>query len=134
MTDTDPPVQPTPAELRILHVLWQRGPSTVRDVHAVVDVERPTGYTTTLKLLQIMHEKGLVTRDDSARTHVYAAAVTEADTRRQAAADLRDRMFGGSAASLVQHALSLEPTSRDELRRIRAMLDALESTEETPDA
>ncbi len=128
------PHPPTDGELRILQVLWRRGPATARDVHEVLAAERPTAYTTTLKLLQIMHEKGLVTRDDSARTHVYAAAVTEADTRRQAAADLRDRMFGGSAASLVQHALSLEPTSRDELRRIRAMLDALESTEETPDA
>ena len=117
---------PTDAELRILRVLWQRGPSTVRDVHEILTDERPAAYTTTLKLLQIMHDKGLVVRDDSARTHVFAAAVAEAEAQREAAADLRDRMFGGSAAALVQHALALEPTSRDELRRIRQMIETLE--------
>ena len=117
---------PTDGELRILQVLWRRGPATARDVHEVLAAERPTAYTTTLKLLQIMHEKGLVTRDESARQHVYAAAVGEAETQRVATADLLGRVFGGSAAALMQQALSIEPASRDELRRIRVMLDALE--------
>jgi BlaI family transcriptional regulator, penicillinase repressor len=117
---------PTDAELRILRVLWRRGPSTVRDVHEILTAERPAAYTTTLKLLQIMHDKGLVTRDDSARTHIFSAAVAEAEAQREAAADLRDRMFGGSAAALVQHALALAPTSREELRRIRQMIETLE--------
>ena len=117
---------PTDAELRILRVLWKRGPATVRDVHDVLAAERPAGYTTTLKFLQIMLEKGLVTRDESARTHVYAAAVAEGQTQRTATADLMDRLFGGSAAALMQHALAVNPSSREELRRIREMLDALD--------
>lgn len=117
---------PTDAELRILRVLWLRGPSTVREVHAVLAAERPTGYTTTLKLLQIMLEKGLVTREEPGRTHVYTAAVGEAEAQRDAARDLRDRLFGGSAAALVQGALALEPTSRAELRRIRELIEAME--------
>ena len=127
------PAQPTDAELRILRVLWQRGPSTVREVHEVLGAERPTAYTTTLKLLQIMHEKGLATRDDSARTHVYVAAVAESDTQRQATAELRDKVFGGSAAALVHHALTMEPASREELRKIRKLLDSLERPEDRGD-
>jgi predicted transcriptional regulator len=121
-----PPPPPTDAELRILRVLWQRGPSTVREVHELLAAERPAGYTTTLKLLQIMHEKRLVTRDESARTHVYAAAVGESETQRAAAEELRDRWFGGSAAALAQHALGLGSTSREELRRIRELIETLE--------
>jgi predicted transcriptional regulator len=117
---------PTDAELRILRVLWNRGPSTVRDVHEILAAERPAGYTTTLKFLQIMLDKGLVTRDDSTRTHVYAAAVAEGQAQRTATADLIGRMFGGSAAALMQQALAVQPSSRDELRRIREMLDAME--------
>ena len=120
---------PTDAELRILQVLWSRGPSTVREVHDVVAAERPAGYTTTLKFLQIMLDKGLVTRDDSARTHVYAAAVAEGQTQRSATADLMGRFFGGSAAALMQQALAVKPSSREELRRIREMLDSIERGE-----
>jgi BlaI family transcriptional regulator, penicillinase repressor len=118
--------RPTPAELEILRVLWERGPSTVREVHESLDRERPTGYTTVLKLLQIMTEKGIVTRDESARAHVYAARVPEADTQRQLVGDLLDRAFGGSALKLVLHALSARKASPAEIARIRRMLDELE--------
>jgi BlaI family transcriptional regulator, penicillinase repressor len=130
-TQRDPLPAPTDAELRILRVLWSRGPATVREVHDVLAGERPAAYTTTLKFLQIMLEKGLVTRDESSRTHVYAAAVAERQAQRSAAADLMGRLFGGSAAALMQQALAVKPSSRDELRRIREMLDAIER-EETP--
>ena len=120
MTDTP---QPTPAELELLRVLWQRGPSTVREVHA--DLERDVGYTTVLKLLQIMTEKGLVTRDAAARSHVYTAAVSEDATQQRLVADLLDRAFGGSRLDLVMQALSAAPTTRAELRQIRALLDSL---------
>jgi predicted transcriptional regulator len=127
MATPNPNLPPTDAELRILQVLWRRGPATARDVHEVLAAERQAGYTTTLKLLQIMHEKALVTRADSAtRAHVYAAAVSEDDAQRDATADLLDKVFAGSAAALMQQALAIEPASRDELRRIRALLDALD--------
>jgi predicted transcriptional regulator len=124
---------PTDAEIRILRVLWAKGPTTVRDVHEVLNAERPAGYTTTLKLMQIMLDKGLVTRDESERTHVYSAAVAEKQTQRTATADLLGRLFGGSAAALMQQALSVRPSSREELRRIREMLDALERGEKPND-
>jgi predicted transcriptional regulator len=118
--------KPTPAELEILRVLWERGPSTVREVHDLLDRERATGYTTVLKLLQIMTEKGLVMRDESARAHVYAARVPASDTQRQLVRDLLDRAFGGSALKLVMHALSARKASPDEIARIRRMLDEME--------
>jgi predicted transcriptional regulator len=125
---------PTDAELRILRVLWAKGPTTVRDVHEVLNAERPAAYTTTLKLMQIMLEKGLVTRNESSRTHIYTANVAERQAQRSATADLLGRLFGGSAAALMQQALSVKPSSREELRRIREMLDALERGEgEKPD-
>ncbi len=114
---------PTDAELAILRVLWARGPSTVRQVHEAVVGARETGYTTTLKLMQIMTEKGLVTRDESARTHVYAARATEAHTQSQLVADLMQRAFGGSAAALVQRALSTHRASDEELREIRKLIE-----------
>jgi predicted transcriptional regulator len=121
--------RPTPAELEILRVLWQRGPSTVREVHEDVERERATGYTTVLKLLQIMAEKGLVTRDETARAHVYAARVPADDTQRQLVRDLLDRAFGGSALKLVMHALSARKASPAEIARIRRMLDDMEGGE-----
>ena len=124
---------PTDAEIRILRVLWAKGPTTVRDVHEVLAAERPAAYTTTLKIMQIMLEKGLVTRDESERTHVYAAAVAEKQTQRTATADLLGRLFGGSAAALMQQALSLKPSSREELRQIRELVDALERGEKPND-
>jgi len=113
--------KPTDAELAILRVLWSRGPSTVRQVADGLD--RNAGYTTILKLLQIMTEKGLVVRDESARTHVYDAAFSEDQTQRQLVADLLDRAFGGSAAKLVMQALASKKTSPAELDQIRRLLD-----------
>jgi len=118
--------RPTDAELAILRVLWQRGPSTVRDVQQVLSASQGSGYTTVLKLLQIMTEKGLVVRDESQRAHVYATKQSEGRTQRQLLADLVDRAFGGSSAKLVLRALADRPASSAELRDIRALLDQLE--------
>ncbi|MBP1598266.1 MAG: Transcriptional repressor, BlaI/MecI family [Acidobacteria bacterium] len=114
--------RPTDAELAILQVLWDRGPSTVRQVHDVLSAARDTGYTTTLKLMQIMAGKGLVTRDESERTHVYTARHGRDDTQRQLVADLLDRAFGGSAAALVMQALKSQPASVAEMAEIRRMI------------
>ena len=114
---------PTNAELEILRVLWQRGPSTVRDVHESLDHARPVGYTTVLKLLQIMVEKGLVRRDASARSHVYAAVASQGATQRRLVADLVRRVFGGSTLGLVLHALESTPATAPELDLIRRLLD-----------
>ena len=114
--------KPTDAELAILRVLWARGPSTVRDVAEAMD--REGAYTTVLKLLQIMTDKGLVRRDESARTHVYKATASEDQTKRQLVADLLDKVFEGSAAKLVLQALSTRTASPEEIEEIRALLDA----------
>jgi BlaI family transcriptional regulator, penicillinase repressor len=114
--------RPTDAELAILQVLWDRGPSTVRQVFEALADARETGYTTTLKLMQIMSEKGLVRRDESARTHVYAAAVSRDKTQQHLVRDLLDRAFGGSAATLVMQALSSQPTSAEERREIEQLI------------
>ena len=114
--------RPTDSELAILRVLWDRGPSTVRAVHEALVDARETGYTTTLKLMQIMADKGLVTRDATERTHVYTARLTQDQTQRQLVADLVHRAFGGSAAALVQQALSAQPTSPDELKKIQKLI------------
>jgi BlaI family transcriptional regulator, penicillinase repressor len=116
-----PTRKPTDAELAILTVLWSRGPSTVRQVAAAMD--REAGYTTVLKLLQIMAEKGLVTRDESARTHIYAPAYTEDQTQRQLVMDLVERAFDGSAAKLVLQALASKKATPEELDEIRKLLN-----------
>ena len=116
-----PTRKPTDAELGILRVLWTRGPSTVRQVAEVLG--REAGYTTVLKLLQIMTEKQLVVRDEAERTHIYQPAYTEDQTQRQLVSDLLDRAFGGSAAKLVLQALAANKTSPDELAEIRKLLD-----------
>ena len=117
--------RPTNAELAILRVLWTRGPSTVRDVHEALRSEREdaVGYTTILKLLQIMTAKKLVKRDTRARTHVYAAAVSEATPREQLLSDFVDRAFGGSSLALVLQALSTTRATPAELEQIRRLLD-----------
>jgi len=114
--------RPTDAELAILRVLWERGPSTVRQVHEALGEERETGYTTSLKLMQIMAEKGHVTRDESNRTHVYAAKLTRAETQSQLISDLIDRAFGGSAAALVLQALNSDATTPEEIAEIRKLI------------
>jgi predicted transcriptional regulator len=116
--------RPTDAELAILRVLWERGPSTVRQVHDVLLRERPTAYTTALKLLQIMTEKGLVRRDETDRTHVYHPRLTEEQTQRQLVRDLLDRAFGGSASKLVLQALAARRASPEELGEIRKLIEA----------
>ena len=118
--------RPTPAELEILRVLWQRGPSTVREVHASLSESRATGYTTVLKMLQIMSDKDLVTRDESQRAHVYSARRPEAQTQRQLIRDLLERAFDGSAMKLVMHALAAHKASPEEIARIRQLLDEIE--------
>jgi predicted transcriptional regulator len=118
----DPRRKPTDAELGILRVLWSRGPSTVRQVAEVLG--REAGYTTVLKLLQIMTEKRLVVRDEAERTHIYEAAFTQDQTQRQLVTDLLDRVFDGSAAQLVLQALATNKTSPEELDEIRKLLAA----------
>jgi BlaI family transcriptional regulator, penicillinase repressor len=118
--------RPTDGELEILRVLWERGPSTVRQVLATLEARRAAGYTTVLKLLQIMTEKGLVRRDESERAHVYEARAPREETERQLVGDLLERAFSGSASALVMRALSSKKTSPDEVARIRRLLDELE--------
>ena len=121
----DPP-RPTDGELEILTVLWERGPSTVRDVHEAVARRKPTQYTTVLKLLQIMSEKRLVRRDERQRAHVYKADRPREWTQRQLAGDLLQRAFGGSAKSLILGALSARKASPEELAEIRGLLEEYE--------
>jgi predicted transcriptional regulator len=115
--------RPTDAELAILRVLWDLGPCTVRQVHEVLSRERAAAYTTSLKLLQIMTEKGLVSRDERDRSHVYHAKLTEEQTQRQLVRDLLDRAFGGSASKLVMQALAARRASAEELSEIRRLID-----------
>ena len=117
---------PTDGEMAILRVLWARGPSTVRDVHDVLQAEREVGYTTVLKMLQIMRDKGIVSREDTRRPHIYAAAQARAVVQDGLVAALARKAFGGSAASLVMRALSAESPSAQEIADIRAFLDTIE--------
>ena len=118
--------RPTDAELAILNVLWAQGACTVRDVHEQLSQVRDMGYTTVLKLMQIMFDKGLVTRDDSQRSHVYKARQKEQTTQRMLVTDLLTRAFGGSTEKLVMQALAAKKASKDELAEIRRLLDELE--------
>ncbi len=120
---------PTNAELAVLRALWQLGPSTVRQVHDLLGRTRDTGYTTVLKLLQIMVRKGLVRRDETQRTHVYQARYTEEQTQRQLVGDLLDRAFSGSGARLAMHALSARKADPAELAEVRRLLAKLEGGE-----
>jgi BlaI family transcriptional regulator, penicillinase repressor len=120
------PPRPTDAELEILTVLWSRGPCTVREIHETVVLRKPTQYTTVLKLMQIMAEKGLVRRDEEQRAHVYEAARPCEWTQKQLAGDLLERGFRGSAALLMQGALSARKTSKAELAELRKLLDRYE--------
>ena len=119
-------MKPTDAELEILRTLWERGPSTVRDVHDALSAKRPVRYTTTLKLMQIMAEKGLVIRDESQRAHVYRPVQDASETKTNILQELREKLFAGSASQLVMHALSGKPCSTEELAAIRKLLDEQE--------
>jgi BlaI family transcriptional regulator, penicillinase repressor len=116
--------RPTDAELAILRILWVRGACTVRQVHDALSRERPAAYTTALKMLQIMTEKGLVRRDVSDRTHIYESRLTEEQTQRQLVRDLVDRAFGGSASKLVLQALSGRRATPEELGEIRKLIES----------
>jgi len=120
------PAKPTSTELDILRVLWDRGPSTVREVYDVLARTKPIGYTTVLKLLQIMITKGTVTRNEDARAHVYEARQPAESTKRQLVGDLLQRAFAGSASQLMLHALAGKQASREEVEEIRRMLDEYE--------
>jgi len=123
--------KPTDAELAILRVLWERGPSTVREVHDAMAGERTVAYTTTLKTLQVMTEKGLTLREDHRGQHLYGARQAEDETQRHLLADLLDRAFGGSMSKLVIQALATRPASADDLREIRRLLEAPAGTSKT---
>jgi BlaI family transcriptional regulator, penicillinase repressor len=118
--------KPTPAELEILGVLWRSGPTTVRSVHSELERTEPVTYTTVLKLMQIMTEKGLLERDESERAHIYRPTSEQADTQGQIVRDVVDRVFGGSAAQLVMRALSEKRASPREIDEIRQILDEAE--------
>jgi predicted transcriptional regulator len=122
-----PEFRPTPAELGILRVLWRHGPGTVREIQQALCEEEPTGYTTVLKFLQIMRGKGLVSRDESRRAHVYQACLAQDEAQRRMTTQLIDRVFDGSTSQLVLAALGDEPpASAEELAEIRELLDRLE--------
>jgi BlaI family penicillinase repressor len=120
------PQKPTASELDILHVLWDRGPSTVRDVHDALSEKRELGYTTVLKLMQIMTTKGLVRRNEEQRAHVYEACLPAEKTKRQLAADTLERVFDGSASQLMLHALAGHRSSKEEIAELRRLLDKYE--------
>jgi predicted transcriptional regulator len=117
--------KPTEAELSLLNILWQMGPATVRQIHESVSTTHKTGYTTVLKILQIMHEKSLVVRDETNRAHVYTAANSEVHTQSSLIKDLISKAFGGSTSKLVMRAID-ESTSAEEIDDIRQLLNALE--------
>ena len=119
---TKPEARPTDAELDILHVLWTRGPSTVRDVHEALSQEKEVRYTTTLKQLQVMLDKGLVQRDDARRSHIYSAAENEEETQGRLLDHLLEHAFGGSTSKLFMRALDRKRASERELEEIRRLL------------
>jgi BlaI family transcriptional regulator, penicillinase repressor len=118
--------RPTEAELGILRVLWEGGPRSVRDIQRILNESRPTGYTTVLKLMQIMTEKGLVERDESQRPQIYRARYSQEHTQRQLLRDLLDRAFGGSVKELVLQALATKRSTPEELEAIEKLLDRFE--------
>ena len=120
-------IKPTESELEILQILWGKGLATVREVHEELAKSKDAGYTTTLKLMQIMHEKGLVRRDDSMRTHVYQAAVNKEKTQKHLLNKMIDSLFGGSPTQLVIQALGEHKGTPEELERIQALLDNLKN-------
>ena len=115
--------RPTESELELLRILWENQPATVREIYEKLNEERPSGYTTVLKLLQIMTSKGLVVRDEANRAHVYRTAISQDAMQSKILKDLSIRLFSGSAAQLAMHALAMEPASANELDEIRALLE-----------
>lgn len=124
MTDANH-LKPTESELEILQILWEKGSCTVRDVHEILEKNKDSGYTTTLKLMQIMHEKGLVDRDTSSKTHIYHALQNQEKTQQHLVNKMIDNVFNGSAARMVMQALGNHTTSKDEINAIKEYLDQL---------
>ena len=120
-------IKPTESELEILQTLWTRGLATVREVHEDLARTKDVGYTTTLKLMQIMHEKGLVKRDEKEKAHIYRPAQTQRQTQKSLVGDLLDKAFSGSALKLVQHVLETTPSSAEELAQIRKLITEAEA-------
>jgi len=123
---SNPNIKPTEGEMEILQVLWKKGNCTVREVHEALN-KKESGYTTTLKLMQIMHEKGLVDRDTSSKTHIYKSLVNQEQTQQQMVNKMIDNVFNGSAARLVMQALGNKTASQEEIDLIKAYLDKLEN-------
>jgi BlaI family penicillinase repressor len=123
MERSTPIPRPTEAELELLQILWEKQPATVREIHDALNEDKASGYTTVLKLLQIMTAKGLVVRDEANRAHVYRAAFSQDAMQSRLLRDLSNRLFAGSAAQLALHALSMEQASDDELAEIRALIE-----------
>ena len=119
--------KPTESELEILGILWDKGASTVREVHEILEKTKDAGYTTTLKLMQIMHEKNLLTRDTSSKTHIYEAAISQENTQQQLLNKMIDTVFNGSASQLVLQALGNHHSSREELEKIKQYLNEIEN-------
>ncbi len=119
------PLKPTESELEILQVLWQKGQATVREVHEELSATKDAGYTTTLKLMQIMNEKGLVTRDDSSKTHIYQANVSKEKTQQHLVSKMMNTLFDGSASQLVMRALGGSKPGKKEIAEIQKILDGL---------
>ena len=122
----EPSQQPTEVELQILRILWELGRAPVREIHARLEAAKGTNYSTTVKMLAVMLEKGLVRRDESARPHVYTAALSQKKAQKRMLGDLIDKVYDGSAQALVLHALSSKKASAEELQEIRQILDQLE--------
>jgi predicted transcriptional regulator len=121
--------KPTESETEILQVLWEQGPSTVREVHDILSRTKDSGYTTTLKLMQIMNEKGLLNRNDDAKSHIYTAAVKKESIQKQVVSKMINGLFKGSSAKLVMHALGNHRASREEILEIKKYLDEIENKE-----
>lgn len=118
-------IKPTESEVEILRVLWDKGTATVREVHEVLSLHKDSGYTTTLKLMQIMFEKGLVKRDDSSKTHIYTPNVSKQNTQQQFMGKMINSLFGGSSTQLVMQALGNNKTTKEELDEIQKLLNQL---------
>ncbi len=123
------PNKPTESEMEILQVLWEKGPSTVREIHDIFSQTKETGYTTTLKLMQIMNEKGLLNRNDDSKTHIYTSAVKKESIQKQAVSKMINGLFKGSPAKLVMHALGNHRASKQEILEIKKYLDEMENKE-----
>ena len=121
---------PTASELAILQLLWDNGPLTVRQVHDTVAEEREVGYTTTLKTMQVMFERGFLTREPQGRGHLYAAAIAKEDTQDELLDNFLDRAFGGSVKGLVMRALGNRKTSRKDIKELKALIDRLENEDQ----